>query len=122
MYTINASLYDAIEGIIYAKSFTPKTTEEIYKDSGTSREDFAHLFLNSYSFELSEEGIYFIVDKSAEKIKEDIERNERFLNSQINFLKKAYHRKEEYKNQLDAFLPHKGLADILEKIKQEPKG
>ena len=122
METINASLYDTIERIIYTKGFTPKTKEEIYKDSNTSKEDFARLFLNSYSFELSEEGVYFTVDKSAEKIKEDMERNERFLNSQINFLKKAYHKKEEYKNQLDVFLPRKGLTDILERIKQQPKG
>lgn len=118
MYTINASISETVERIIYARNYIPKLTKEIFKDvDTTSKEEFANLFLTCHTFELVEEGVYFIVDKLAEEIEKDKQQNTTFLISQINTLNKVYHRKEEYKNQLNTYLPYKGLSDVLEDIK-----
>ena len=122
MYTINASISETVERIIYARNYIPKPTKEIFKDVGTiNKEEFANLFLTCHTFELDEEGVYFIVDKSAEEIEKDKQQNTSYLISQINTLNKVYHTTEEFKNQLNTYLPYKGLSDVLEDIKSRGK-
>lgn len=122
MKAINASLNDAIDRILFANRYQPNTTKEVeYSAEDMTKEQFSKLFLECISFEFTEsESVVFTLPKTEKEINDDLRHIlGTYRNSQISFLRNAYHRKEEYKEQLDYFLPLRGLSEILNQIKTQ---
>jgi len=122
MKTINASLNDAINRILFANRYQPNTTKVVeYDAESTTKEQFSKLFLECISFEFTEsKSVEFTLPRTEKEIDDDVRHIlGTYRNSQISFLRNAYHRKEEYKEQLDYFLPLRGLSEVLNQIKTQ---